>query len=117
MNLFADLERSFAAVLGSVKLPETPAAPEHSTDSTGVITGNDDIATPDGWRQWDGPQERAPLPVYPNPEQTYVDCAARLARVDAHFDGLESLARSIIAKGYEDGIFPDRRSVARERAA
>lgn len=113
MNLFADLERSFAVMLGGTKLPDTPAAPEHSTDSTGVVTGNEDIAEPQAWKRWDGPSERPPLPVYPDPHKTRAACAAQLARVDGHFDGLEALARSIIAKGYADGIFPDRRREVR----
>lgn len=52
-----------------------------------------------------------------DPAATQAAADEQLARVDGHFDGLESLARSIIAKGYADGIFPDRRSVAREEAA
>ena len=52
-----------------------------------------------------------------DPAATQAAADAQLASIDGHFDGLESLARSIIAKGYKDGIFPDRRSVAREDAA
>lgn len=111
MNVFASTQRAFAEIFGT-KLPDTPAAPEHSTDSTGVITGNDDLV-PAAWTPWGGPNERPPLPVYPNPHKTRAACEAQLARVDGHFDGLEALARSIIAKGYADGIFPDRRKEER----
>lgn len=48
-------------------LPDQPAPPEHSTDSTGVRTGNDDLLEPAAWTPWTGPTERAPLPIYPQP--------------------------------------------------
>ena len=48
-------------------LPDVPALPEHSTDSTGVLTGNHDLSGVPEWRPWPGPSERAPLPVYPQP--------------------------------------------------
>lgn len=111
MNALTSTKRAFAAIFGT-KLPDTPAAPEHSTDSTGVITGNDDLV-PAAWTPWGGPKERAPLPVYPDPHKTRAACEAQLARIHAEFDGLEALARRIIAQGYSDGIFPDRRKEAR----
>lgn len=48
-----------------------------------------------------------------DPAATQAAADEQLARVDRHFDGLEALARSIIAKGYSDGIFPDRRKEVR----
>ena len=42
-------------------LPIRPALPEHSTDCTGVITGNADLGTPE-WSPPQGEPERAPLP-------------------------------------------------------
>lgn len=44
------------------RLPNTPAQPEHATDSTGVILGNADLVSERG--DWTGPQEVAPLPSH-----------------------------------------------------
>lgn len=49
------------------RLSDAPALPEYSTDSTGVLTGNNDLAGVPEWRPWPGPAERAPLPIYPQP--------------------------------------------------
>lgn len=43
-------------------LPHAPAQPEHSTDSTGVLTGNTDLSGVPEWRPWGGPTERPTLP-------------------------------------------------------
>ena len=43
-------------------LPRRPALPEHSTDSTGVQTGNADIADSSQWQPPTGEPERPTLP-------------------------------------------------------
>lgn len=43
-------------------LPDVPAQPEHSTDATGVQTGNSDLSGVPEWRPWAGPAERPTLP-------------------------------------------------------
>lgn len=54
--------------MNAVRLPTSPALPEHSTDATGVVTGNADIAQPDDWKPWSGPKESAPLPGHEHAE-------------------------------------------------
>lgn len=44
------------------ELPDAPPLPEHSTDATGVITGNADIADGSQWQPSGNAPERAPLP-------------------------------------------------------
>ena len=46
----------------SREIPAAPALPEHSTDATGVLTGNTDLADDGTWTPWPGPSERPPLP-------------------------------------------------------
>lgn len=43
-------------------LPAAPALPEHSTDATGVLTGNADLAGSSQWQPPQGEPERPPLP-------------------------------------------------------
>ena len=116
MNLMARLESDLVRIIGRTPLPETPAAPEHSTDSTGVITGNGDISSPE-WTGRTEPEEGAPLPIYPlRPVaaahlQAWAD--AQLARIDRDFDALDAYARSIHGRMYRDGLLPDRRKEVR----
>lgn len=117
MNILANLEASFARVIGTI-LPDTPAQPEHSTDSTGVITGNGDL----GAAEWTGrtaPDERAPLPIYPqpsirpmNPAHVRAAMDAMLARVDADL-AVADYASAVHGRLYADGILPDRRKSVR----
>lgn len=44
---------------------DTPPMPEHSTDSTGVITGNEDLGDSS---RWDPPQGEPERPVLPGHE-------------------------------------------------
>lgn len=48
--------------MNAQRLPDAPALPEHSTDATGVVTGNADIADSSRWQPPQGAPERAPLP-------------------------------------------------------
>lgn len=121
MTAFTSTQRAFAAIFGS-KLPDTPAAPEHSTDSTGVITGNGDL----GAAEWTGrtaPDERAPLPIYPqpsirpmNPAHVRAAMDAMLARVDADLS-VADYAKAVHGRLYADGILPDRRKSVRAGGA
>lgn len=121
MNLFAELDRRFAAMLGGTKLPDTPAAPEHSTDSTGVQKGNDDIAQPADWQPWQGPRERTDSPVYPQrgfriPHASAVQAQmdARNARVLEPMDAALAYGRAVMGRAYADGLYEERRAAKRE---
>lgn len=48
--------------MNAQRLPDAPALPEHSTDATGVVTGNADLGDSCQWAPTRGAPDRAPLP-------------------------------------------------------